>query len=1363
MSAPNGSSGSGGILLEEWRKDVPPGWGPGIESYPLKLFFNKLKLWYRCTEVPDEIVGPLVAGRLVGRAQRIALELRLIRPDGTYDIGDAALVRLSVDQVLDPNDGITVIQHHIPSGVQALCNALKEAFGESDEAQTTKALETFFEYRRPPSQGLQEFSAEWELRFEEAKVKAGLDVNDVAKTYLWLKQSNLPPRHQDDLRLQVQGDLSRFHDIRALALRLSHRVDRTNNDNFYEENQWGENNSSEWTEEAYWTDDQWMDEPWYFDEDYYLDTEEYPWYGDETYYDDYEYHGEWQGDPDLEPGHQGGADDASEADGVYSAGGYRGGKGKGKGPFGSGCHICGSKWHHAADCPVNSKGKGFGGRPFLKGKGKGFKGRGKGKSKSKGKGKGKWSRKGSFSSPDGPRSWVPRYYADQTDHYDNSPKATRQLRHAQQGLSLGDPVSGPPRAPQAQYFNMAKDDGAKATYFEDLLRLERAATSTAKDQNATTAQDDGTAAGSGETKEYPAKRLAFFFRKSVDGEEVRTPRHATHYGHSDGTEVFHTIQGRRRRGLIIDPGAANGLVGSETLRDLLQHCDLRDQVNETISWSEKQSEVTGISGSADTTLGEVCLQLPMLGGLRDACYVADVVGGEASCCPALVGNPALVKMGAIIAANWFENKDGLLIVPGSSGDGQEMQLLRLLYTDSRHYMLPLDEVESAQQERDKAQTFLSVVHEKSASTWKDVRGTWFFSGTRDMPEPKRSHRTEAPLAQKPSDPMTTESLPVLPQKPSDPTTESVPVLSQKPSDPTTESVPVLPRGPSAPAQGALLHSSLVTVEKLHSSLVTANAQDKSPGGSPVKTVRFQQPDSELPTSMITDEAMQVASVEAEFSRPTRYPGDQYPDGLPVEYTKKLDQHYKRMKEEYYSKSGKQPVSPRNYSRWCRTRASRTPVQLWELFSGSSRLSYLALLAGLTVAFPVDFRYGWNLGCREHQDMILDAQERMNPEVIVMSPSFSAWSRPSSQQSLTNEELKELEASTMQFVKVLACRQAEKGHGFLLEQPWTSPTWRHSVLATLQNDVSGCRPKQRTDQCCFGVANDKNQPMMRATALQGNLSVRNATRRCQGHVNGHGKMLGSICTTANSSGVFPHALCSALIKDIKKHLVRNGKHLRAVYHSGASDPASSSNDPAVVRRAVVTPLPQLVEEFRQAALKRANLDEVLLQWPEGVTVPAVDSLMLKHLLLCLVEDSVNVISEQKGKHNHWSQDPVHLAVLRKIFGRYLDVKGVCTSLQAERLPLPMPFLRTESAPYRLIIRGEVKKWTVKTTEDLRTLTTDQLNKKVFAEDWVVAIFGSTAKELLCSPLVKTRDQSLWRSSPSTARPLRSPTTLLGPRL
>ena len=422
--------GQGGVPLEEWRKDTPPGWKPGIESYPLKLFFSKLKLWYGCCEVPDEVVGPLIAGRLQGGAQRIALELKLIRPDGGYDIGDAALVRLSVDEVLDPNDGVTVIQHHIPSGVQALCNALRDTYGDNDETQAMRSLENFFEYRRPHGQSLQEDSADWELRYEEAKLRSGLDLGQVAKSYLWVKQSGLPQKHQDDLRLQVQGDMSRFHDIRALAVRLSHRVDKvtTSGDVFYgteyydqdydhdDADGWygwldgdeGDSWSDAWWTDSYWSSDgHYGDGSWYEEDEEFYEAEEFP----------------WQGDPASEPGYQGedrssAAPSSSEPEGVYSAGG---GRGKGHGMKGAGCFICRSKWHLAADCPVNSKGKGSSssssatkGKGKAKGKDKYRKGKGKGKCKggrSKGRGKG-WS-KGSWSSPDGPRSWLPRYYGQQ--------------------------------------------------------------------------------------------------------------------------------------------------------------------------------------------------------------------------------------------------------------------------------------------------------------------------------------------------------------------------------------------------------------------------------------------------------------------------------------------------------------------------------------------------------------------------------------------------------------------------------------------------------------------------------------------------------------------------------------------------------------------------------------------------------------------------------------------------------------------------------------------------------------------------------------------------------------------------------------
>ena len=36
---------SSGIPLQEFRRDVPPGWIPGLPDYPLRLYFEKLKLW----------------------------------------------------------------------------------------------------------------------------------------------------------------------------------------------------------------------------------------------------------------------------------------------------------------------------------------------------------------------------------------------------------------------------------------------------------------------------------------------------------------------------------------------------------------------------------------------------------------------------------------------------------------------------------------------------------------------------------------------------------------------------------------------------------------------------------------------------------------------------------------------------------------------------------------------------------------------------------------------------------------------------------------------------------------------------------------------------------------------------------------------------------------------------------------------------------------------------------------------------------------------------------------------------------------------------------------------------------------------
>lgn len=149
------------------------------------------------------------------------MSLRLPDPTGHVDAGDAALVRLAVDEVHDPTTG-ALLQPAIPSGVQALLQALKSAFGEAEQLEANRALEQFFEFKRGKLP-IPEWSVQWEPHYEEASLHAGLEVNPVAKTCLYLKSSQLGQKAIDDLLLQAHADMRRFEEIRTLLLRMAHR------------------------------------------------------------------------------------------------------------------------------------------------------------------------------------------------------------------------------------------------------------------------------------------------------------------------------------------------------------------------------------------------------------------------------------------------------------------------------------------------------------------------------------------------------------------------------------------------------------------------------------------------------------------------------------------------------------------------------------------------------------------------------------------------------------------------------------------------------------------------------------------------------------------------------------------------------------------------------------------------------------------------------------------------------------------------------------------------------------------------------------------------------------------------------------
>ena len=185
---------------------------------------------------------------------------------------------------------------------------------------------------------------------------------------------------------------------------------------------------------------------------------------------------------------------------------------------------------------------------------------------------------------------------------------------------------------------------------------------------------------------------------------------------------YFAVRGEKRYGLLIDPGAASGLVGSDTLLQLMDNC-VKPAVkqDEMIIDHGKTVPVSGISGVSENTLGQVTL--PLVSGGQSITYTADVLGGDGSFCPALVGNPALREMNAVMFCNWFNNGDGLILVGSQQDDAMHHRMFRLLLTDSGHYMLPTDHDHTAKvagQTKREAVLFCARAASRSAEIWPDV-------------------------------------------------------------------------------------------------------------------------------------------------------------------------------------------------------------------------------------------------------------------------------------------------------------------------------------------------------------------------------------------------------------------------------------------------------------------------------------------------------------------------------------------------------------------------------------------------------------------------------------------------------------------
>ena len=1266
------SSGTtSGIPLDEYRKDIPPGWAPGDSRYTLKQYMERVKVWYRLFDGPDENVGPLLAGRLRGRAQQIALSLRLPDPTGHVDVGDAALVRLSVDEVTDPAGNI--IQRAIPSGPQALLHALRAAFGEAEQLQATKALETFFEFRRGRLP-ISEWSVQWELNLEEAVLHAGLEVNPVAKTYLFFKSSGLPQKTIDDLLLQVHGDMRRFEEVRTLLLRMAHRgMDAAASSNLYED-----------TNKAFYQDDidssSWSNitEPWNEEWPSYETDELYAWY--EGWYDDdaswyydqeepYE-HGDWQ-ETWYEAGEEEPADQAegepAEQSGNVEESFYKG-KGKSRSStMGLGCSTCGSKWHNTHSCPLNDqkphKGKGRG-KGFGKSKSKGY-GKSYGKPYNKGFGKSKgfgkkgkpFARKGY-----GKRGfWAEELPTGFQDYYGGSYLMNLKTEIDEQPTSKGfsTPTSSMPRIVKIDTPDREELLIGKKVRFEEK------------------APDDD------EATEKNAKKLNF---PSFQDQKL---------------ENFHMVRGRKVFGLLVDPGAASGLIGTDTLRELLDAGMVPEHLQDKITWEPSTTTVTGISGQGDSTLARVCLPFGVGGedGIP-ASYTAELIGGQGSTCPALLPNVSLRQMRSAMMTQWFDNGDGILVC---STNGQRLDhpdahltIMRLLLTESGHYILPVSNNQNeAEIPNDEVQKIKQIWQNKP------YQATTLEQTCNDLHND--DNKSDGKIHNK----------------------EKLQFMAE-------DNKPIGPKN---------------------------NVMDKA--DKPPDEVQLHQQhvaEDEPPIQVLLGNGYNQEYDEGKCD----YPGDIFPGHLPEGKLRYLQKMYKGVPEEFYTKTRQTPVTPKNARSWMKKRKGNR-FNLWEWCSGSGRLSLIALLSGLCVLFPIDYRYGWDLSLPEHQRLILEIEQDINhgPDVLFASPTCRPWSISSTRRDLAQTmREREGELPTVSFIKQKIKKRCKDKKGNILEQPWTSALWEHL------EDLPGER--QRTDQCRFGAQDELGQPILKPTGLYSDFGLRNCLARCGGHQGRrHGWLQGTTqgVNRTTIAAVYPEAFCKSVVRDIKRFI--NQIHCHDVYYKCekcAMGRAATSNmehtflpgecrygkwpageDPREKKRLEREQQAKddIFDSFRKESLKNPKVMQGKLSSHPTLAFDSEQTAVLKMCLIKLLSESIEkfeVLEKKKGDQNytHWLEDPAALGWLQRIFKDYMMVQGAMACLQPWSTPTPSPQLAVEEAPIRLLLRGNVNSWKISQPEDLRELSLSQWNEPInIEEDWLVAIFGSDAPDKGSSSSSSTR--------------------------
>ena len=718
--------------------------------------------------------------------------------------------------------------------------------------------------------------------------------------------------------------------------------------------------------------------------------------------------------------------------------------------------------------------------------------------------------------------------------------------------------------------------------------------------------------------------------------------------------------------------------------------------------------------------------------------------GDGSLCPALVGNPSLRGLQAIMFTSWFENGDGLLVICPK----EEPEMLRLLLTDSGHYILPTDTntaAEVSQNDKKEVTLFCTKVANASSKKWNDVssRVLHVFTTTCSTPVVQaEGNRMSSTLTTTPRSTTTSADTLETPEKVKK-TVHWEDQCGGADNNQTYDEKITAGTSDVSHNNGILPSSSCAEDHGHHERF------DNSPKPcslTPTTILELEQKNNQIQEHDIEPKVNVVDNYHS--SDFPGYSGDMLPEN--VDHTK-MTKRYKAIKEEFYTRTGHKPVTPYNFKKWMAKMKGRgVKWHFWEWFSGSGRLSLTMLLAGLSVGFPVDLRYGWNINDLSHQAMLREAQAEFQPGVLMCAPDCAPWKAASnSKDPQVRQAERDRDQPGIDFTQNSCEKQSKHGRGFVVEQPYGSAMWTDGLQ--LEN-IQDYRKKQRVDQCMHGAVDEAYNPVQKATGLGSNIKFKKTAIRCGGHKGRqHAHLCGQVggVNRTAAAAVYPRQMCQRMRLDIMNFLHKRihkrnlmniktesfyecircqlgrfcpkgvdhtmvpgqcrhgryspGTHPRQISSASAADPIS---------------------DWKKVADREA-LEQVDLQNHLEHELTVEDSHYLKKLLVETINNALGLFNEASNRkidYSHWVDNPVAMALFKEIFKDIMQVKGIKVELRPFSRTTAEPTLPMSSAYLRLPVQGHVKAWTIGPVEDMREMSFSQINADIDEADWMVTLYG-----------------------------------------